>query len=494
MNADPFDRSTFVDIFKYLPRLRELLSCSSCQGILKRPVSSPHDNFGTNICFTCRKDKGKEFEVFIEDKKLRILVLCYKRLCAYISDSRLGVQLESLRSEFKVNGCGSEIDKTVDLLKEADLYDDVEFEFTPTPQEIPSTSKKITEVSEVQDNHKLELAPENQIDVENVTSDEDKEKVSEVNISSHNSMTRRQGRPKGSFKFKSKAKRNRISQTHQHVEKLKKIARNSKGQFLKSKSNIKHSIKKIKSRSDKVRSNLPVPSRPHRHLSGKCSVGQLWRETFLEDAPISSQSDSGLGSSSDHDAAVNAENDQINNNTIKESQSSSKEKIVSKVTSQLYSDSSPSNEDSDSKAKPRLTMKITKRSLSSNGYVIKSNKGVPSLNSKANLVSDLPLQTKDNVELDQNELQEKSNSLKIQENKKCYCSRFKHPNQMTCKGKRCPCFSKQKCCFKCKCNGCRNPFNANNTAPPLSKVFRGNENLETSFDKSMPRLSPITSE
>jgi len=390
----------------------------------------------------------------------------------------------------KVNGFGSELDKTIDLLKEAEMFDDTDYEFTPTPLDVPSIQK---EPVVKDDEQKEKVTNGSEIDDESISPNENEVTISKA---ADSSLAQRQaikcvGRPKGSFKIKSNKKK--TSDFHRHIQKLKKTARNSKGQFLKS--NINKSNKNIK-RSEIVKRSLTKSSRPHRHLSGKFSVGQLWRETFLEDVPTSSQQpDSALGSSSDQDTSSIITIKDMNSNNIEPNDECVTKQISmpDKATVTTVSDCLPDKE-TDVSIKPRLTMKIAKKSMSRNGYVIKSNnKGTSMMKSKLKNNEDLPLQTKNNVESDQNGMKTKSSYIK---HKICKCSRLKHPNQyqMTCRGKKCPCFIQQRCCFKCLCKGCKNPFNTHYPAPSLSKVLRGNENHESSLSKSMPRLSPITND
>ncbi|RUS83433.1 hypothetical protein EGW08_008805, partial [Elysia chlorotica] len=129
MSADPEDKSSWGEIFKYLPSLRQMVSCCVCGNIAFRPQGPDH-----NVClhFVCEGCKGgkmrlkpscswcKDHDSFVENKRASLLINCFKRLCLYISSSNLGREI----SNSSMNGHGSEADRILKIIEEVGNFED----------------------------------------------------------------------------------------------------------------------------------------------------------------------------------------------------------------------------------------------------------------------------------------------------------------------------------------------------------------------------------
>ncbi|KAL3846457.1 hypothetical protein ACJMK2_017445 [Sinanodonta woodiana] len=119
MQADPNNRSTWNDLYRCIPILKQSLLCYVCGNILMNPMGPPH------MCqhFVCRKCIGgkyrlkptcswcKDHSLFTENPILEILLSCCNKLCRYILDSSIGPQI----AEATING---EKNSLLDILEE----------------------------------------------------------------------------------------------------------------------------------------------------------------------------------------------------------------------------------------------------------------------------------------------------------------------------------------------------------------------------------------
>ena len=104
----------FVDL---LPKLRQSLSCRVCRGLLVDPFGSLCCEH--YVCRGCLKKKRslnpgcrwcQNLEKLVEDKQIRIVLACYKKLCEYVAKS------SAVRNMQVQNG---EYNKTLAILQEA---------------------------------------------------------------------------------------------------------------------------------------------------------------------------------------------------------------------------------------------------------------------------------------------------------------------------------------------------------------------------------------
>ncbi|XP_060079321.1 E3 ubiquitin-protein ligase MSL2-like [Ylistrum balloti] len=102
MQADFADRESWSDLYRYLPFLRQALSCCVCRNLIVRPMGPVHNVCQHFVCFACIGGKMKlkpqcswckHHDEFKENTQLRLAVICFKKLCEYISDSPIGTDL-----------------------------------------------------------------------------------------------------------------------------------------------------------------------------------------------------------------------------------------------------------------------------------------------------------------------------------------------------------------------------------------------------------------
>ena len=411
-------------------------------------------------CSWCR-----DHELFVENKKLRVLIQCFKKMCDYISHSQLGIEIAKTQA---LNGCGAVNEELVKLLKDADQFQDDEFTLTPPPKEMDILSQKPM-CGGIKSSFDVSKPPNGSVAM----------KKSHKSAQPSLRLKRGRGRPTNS-EFPLKKSSSNSLQAHANKLRKKainsKIKNNSESGLSRSKKN-KKTFKKVF--ADEKRTAFAA-QRPHRDKSGKFSVGQLWRETFLEEIPPQdAYPDSGIevGNSSDQDQNNVVSSESAPSTSGSDTEIPRKETRQSKLLErELRSELSVRNISDSTRepGKPRLTLKISKRHLRKYNDL---NMHIASGYNK----EDLKMKEANN------------NDMKSRHKKTCRCARFKTPNQLTCFGQKCPCYSDKRGCINCLCHGCKNPLQANcNSAPSLTHVLRDSENLESSFDsRSMPRLSPI---
>ncbi|XP_064639556.1 uncharacterized protein LOC135495070 [Lineus longissimus] len=96
MQASPENPYSWGDLYKYLPYLRQALSCCVCTHILHIPMGPIDTICQHHVCQHCIGGKMrlypscswcKDFGQFQENTQLRIVIQCYKKLCQYLSHS-----------------------------------------------------------------------------------------------------------------------------------------------------------------------------------------------------------------------------------------------------------------------------------------------------------------------------------------------------------------------------------------------------------------------
>ncbi|GFO49895.1 male-specific lethal 2-like protein [Plakobranchus ocellatus] len=512
MSADPDDKSSWSEIFKYLPSLRQMLSCCVCGNVAFRPHGPDH-----NVClhFVCEGCKGgkmrlkpscswcKDQDSFVENKRIRVLINCFKRLCLYISSSHLGQEIEKA----SVNGHGSEADRVLKIIEEVGNFED-EISLTPAPSKVPKVPKLVSQP--------LKYTPPSSTDL--------------VTASTSSSMQQnfkkgpkvKRGRPPAISKSLVSSQVRSRTNMAQHVKRLKKKALNT--QVKKASANISFSRKRHLNKAHALNeSSYLISNRPHRDRSGKYSIGQLWRETFLEEEHQDTvYPDSGIevGNSSDQDqgpqslSSVSVQEQSkiepavnVTDIPFKETRSHghpltqlnvkniSAENAVTSST-----DVTATNENA--RNKPRLMLTITKRAMvnypsarrgmrssAETSFVVKKNSKNSSF-SPPDLSLSKHINNKKGRGIASRQRQSRNIKPKVTTDI-CKCARFKQPNQLTCFGQKCPCYSEKRACVNCLCNGCKNPLRVSpDSAPPLMRFIRESADVP-SHNRSMPRLSPI---
>ena len=129
MQADPLDSESWSDLYRYLPLMRQAISCSVCGNILLKPLRPPQTVCQHNICAGCVGGKFrlkptcswcKVHTNFVENSQMRLLILCFKKLCTYIYGSPIGTEILSMTTNGETNSLEQ-------LLKELMKFEDKEY-------------------------------------------------------------------------------------------------------------------------------------------------------------------------------------------------------------------------------------------------------------------------------------------------------------------------------------------------------------------------------
>ncbi|XP_074658405.1 E3 ubiquitin-protein ligase MSL2-like [Tubulanus polymorphus] len=96
MRAKSQNGSDLSEIHRYLPYLRQALSCCVCSNLIVIPTGPSNSSCLHYVCRDCRGGKMrlrpscswcKNHDEFVENHLLRIVAQCYKKLCEYLSSS-----------------------------------------------------------------------------------------------------------------------------------------------------------------------------------------------------------------------------------------------------------------------------------------------------------------------------------------------------------------------------------------------------------------------
>lgn len=126
MQANFTDRDSWSELYRYIPYLRQALSCCVCRNLLKIPMGPSHKVCQHFVCQACVEEPMtlkpqcswcKKRAGFEESKQLRMVVSCFKKLCEYIMSSPIGSDLQGQAK----NG---ETESLVRLIKEGVDFDD----------------------------------------------------------------------------------------------------------------------------------------------------------------------------------------------------------------------------------------------------------------------------------------------------------------------------------------------------------------------------------
>lgn len=96
LQADAEDANTWTDLYRLVPYLRQSLSCTVCSNLLIEPHTPTETNCQHHVCRGCRGGRKKlkpscgwckDYEKYVENVQLRILLQCYKKLCEYLTNT-----------------------------------------------------------------------------------------------------------------------------------------------------------------------------------------------------------------------------------------------------------------------------------------------------------------------------------------------------------------------------------------------------------------------
>ncbi|XP_015591105.1 E3 ubiquitin-protein ligase MSL2 isoform X2 [Cephus cinctus] len=98
LQADAEDPNSWTDLYRLVPYLRQSLSCTVCSNLLIEPHTPTETNCQHHVCRGCRGGRKKlkpscgwckDYEKYVENVQLRILLQCYKKLCEYLTSTAI---------------------------------------------------------------------------------------------------------------------------------------------------------------------------------------------------------------------------------------------------------------------------------------------------------------------------------------------------------------------------------------------------------------------
>ncbi|OXU24500.1 hypothetical protein TSAR_010600 [Trichomalopsis sarcophagae] len=96
LQADSEDPNSWTDLYRLVPYLRQSLSCTVCSNLLIEPHTPTETNCQHHVCRACRGGRKKlkpscgwckDYDKYVENVQLRILLQCYKKLCEYLTST-----------------------------------------------------------------------------------------------------------------------------------------------------------------------------------------------------------------------------------------------------------------------------------------------------------------------------------------------------------------------------------------------------------------------
>lgn len=132
--ADAADKSSWTDLFRLVPYLRQSLSCTVCGNLLKEPYTPTSSGCQHHVCKKCKGGRKKlkpscswckDYDNYAENLQLRILLQCYKKLCEYFIDTDVyKTLLEEDEIAAGVNGGTVASSGLIDLIQEGAGFTD----------------------------------------------------------------------------------------------------------------------------------------------------------------------------------------------------------------------------------------------------------------------------------------------------------------------------------------------------------------------------------
>ncbi|XP_015124935.1 E3 ubiquitin-protein ligase MSL2 isoform X1 [Diachasma alloeum] len=117
LQADSEDPNSWTDLYRLVPYLRQSLSCTVCSNLLIEPLTPTETNCQHHVCRCCRGGRKKlkpscgwckDYDKYVENVQLRILLQCYKKLCEYLTSTSIYRNLiVSVSSNVTSNGASS---------------------------------------------------------------------------------------------------------------------------------------------------------------------------------------------------------------------------------------------------------------------------------------------------------------------------------------------------------------------------------------------------
>lgn len=132
--ADAADKSSWSDLFRLVPYLRQSLSCTVCGNLLKEPYTPTNSGCQHHVCKQCKGGRKKlkpscswcrDYEQYAENLQLRILLQCYKKLCEYVMGTDVYTMLlDEDGNTAAMNGGTGARTGLIDLIQEGAVFED----------------------------------------------------------------------------------------------------------------------------------------------------------------------------------------------------------------------------------------------------------------------------------------------------------------------------------------------------------------------------------
>ncbi|XP_076667676.1 male-specific lethal 2 isoform X2 [Andrena cerasifolii] len=140
LQADVEDPNSWTDLYRLVPYLRQSLSCTVCSNLLIEPHTPTETNCQHHVCRGCRGGRKKlkpscgwckDYDKYVENVQLRILLQCYKKLCEYLTNTNIYRSLILSVSSNKTGNSASAMGVTslMELIQEGSGFKD-EFKST----------------------------------------------------------------------------------------------------------------------------------------------------------------------------------------------------------------------------------------------------------------------------------------------------------------------------------------------------------------------------
>ncbi|KAF5281213.1 hypothetical protein FQR65_LT14828 [Abscondita terminalis] len=129
LKSDPNNQSTWQDLYRLAPYLRNSLCCVVCGNLLLDPLTPSAGKCQHHLCKKCKGGRKKikpaciwckECKTYSENKTLRILLQCYKKMCIMLINSGIFRRLIELASQG--GDCGAS--NLILLIREGAAFED----------------------------------------------------------------------------------------------------------------------------------------------------------------------------------------------------------------------------------------------------------------------------------------------------------------------------------------------------------------------------------
>lgn len=130
VQANTEEQSSWNDLYRLLPYLRQALSCTVCDLLLVEPYS-PESSCQHHVCKSCRGRKKKLkpscswckcYNSYSENVQLRILLQCYKKLNEYLVGTSIFRKLKANESNGGTSGLSEIIEEGAGFKDEFNSY------------------------------------------------------------------------------------------------------------------------------------------------------------------------------------------------------------------------------------------------------------------------------------------------------------------------------------------------------------------------------------